>query len=200
MKTYLQNLFFLPALITALGLMPAVRVTAQIFIHEPLYPASSRNSSGVFTNSGGANPYAGLTQAGNGSIRYGTTSHGGSVGAGTIFAINTDGTSFTTLYSFTALPPWPEWTNSDGASPQAGLKLTNTTLYGTCLVAGSGGGGTVFDVSTDGRGFTLLHDFTADAELDGPFTNSDGVESVRSDCFYRATPLIGRQEVASVLE
>jgi len=31
MKTYIKNLFFLPALIAGLGLIPAARVTAQTF-------------------------------------------------------------------------------------------------------------------------------------------------------------------------
>ena len=43
---------------------------------------------------------AGLILSGN--TLYGTTTGGGSSGNGTVFAINTDGTGFTTLHSFTA--------------------------------------------------------------------------------------------------
>ena len=79
------------------------------------------------TNSDGANPYAGLILSGN--TLYGTACGGGSSGNGTVFAVNTDGTGFTNLHSFThlVLPG----TNSDGANPYAGLILSGNTLYGT---------------------------------------------------------------------
>src|SRR5712671_118628 len=85
----------LSMLIVAFGLILTGRATAQTFTTLYSFSANGTNSSGAFTNRDGANPYAGLTQAGNGNIRYGTTSLGGSAGAGTIFAINTDGTGFT---------------------------------------------------------------------------------------------------------
>ena len=47
----------------------------------------------------------------------------GSAANGTVFAVNTDGTGFTNLYSFTD--------GSDGANPNAGLILSGNTLYGT---------------------------------------------------------------------
>jgi len=51
------------------------------------------------TNSDGAYPQAGLILSGN--TLYGTAALGGNSGAGTVFAINTDGTGFTNLYNFT---------------------------------------------------------------------------------------------------
>ena len=51
---------------------------------------------------------------------------------GTVFAVNTDGTGFTNLHSFTAASgSLVSITNSDGASPYAGLILSGNTLYGT---------------------------------------------------------------------
>ena len=50
-------------------------------------------------NSDGANPRAGLILSGN--TLYGTASNGGTSGNGTVFAVNTDGTGFTNLHSFT---------------------------------------------------------------------------------------------------
>src|SRR6185503_11246789 len=88
-------------------------------------------SGSLFTNSDGANPFAALILSG--STLYGTANGGGSSGNGTVFRINTDGTGFTNLYSFTATSgcyPGP-YTNSDGASPYAGLVLWGNTLYGT---------------------------------------------------------------------
>ena len=65
----------------------------------------------------------------SGNTLYGTATDGGSSGNGTVFAVNTDGTGFTNLHSFTALDLY--YTNSDGANPYAGLILSGNTLYGT---------------------------------------------------------------------
>ena len=99
--------------------------------------------------SDGADPYAGLILSG--STLYGTTSRGGALNDGTVFAVNTDGSGFTNLYSFT--------NGSDGASPRPGLVLSGNTLYGTAQFGG-GSVGTVFAVNTDGTGFTNLYTFT----------------------------------------
>jgi len=69
---------------------------------------------------------------------YGTTPYGGASGGGTVFAINTDGTGFRNLHSFTG--------GSDGANPFAGLILSGNTLYGTASSGGSSGSGTVFSI------------------------------------------------------
>ena len=107
----------------------------------------------------GAYPQAGLILSSNGTTLYGTAYGGGSNGNGTLFAIQTDGTGFTTLYSFT---PEVNNTNGDGANPQAGLILSSngTTLYGTAYAGGSNDKGTLFAIQTDGSGYTNLHSFT----------------------------------------
>ena len=92
------------------------------------------NFSGV---NDGAYPYAGLIMSGN--TLYGTASGGGSSGNGTVFAINADGTGFTTLHSFTG--------GTNGADPRAGLTLSGNTLYGTTSSGGSSGVGTLFSLS-----------------------------------------------------
>jgi uncharacterized repeat protein (TIGR03803 family) len=126
-----------------------------------------------FTDSSdGANPYPGLVLSGN--TLYGTASIGGSAQNGTVFKVNTDGTGFTLLHSFTALVG-PNLTNSDGVNPYAGLVLSGNTLYGLAFQGGSSGRGTVFAVSTNGAtSFTNLYNFTA---LNNN-TNSDGVGPV----------------------
>ena len=155
MKTYIKNLFLLPALVAGLGLIPAGRVTAQTFtnLHS-------------FNYSDEGNPQAGLILSG--TTLYGTTT-GGSWDQGTVFAVSTDGTGFTNLYSFTAYSIFLS-ANSDGANPQAGLILSGNTLYGTAGYGGSSGDGTVFALNTDGTGFTSLYSFTT---LNNS-TNSDG--------------------------
>jgi len=117
-----------------------------------------------YSGSDGVNPAAGLILSGN--TLYGTTVWGGSSGEGTVFKINTDGTGFTILYSFTG--------GSDGTAPTAGLILSGNTLYGTANEGGSSGDGTVFKINTDGTGFTTLHGFTALPDYPDPYVNSDG--------------------------
>jgi uncharacterized repeat protein (TIGR03803 family) len=119
------------------------------------------------TNNEGA--YPGLLVL-SGDTLYGTATEGGSSGQGTLFKVNTDGSDFTTLHSFTPID-LTKRTNDDGAVP-ADLILSDGILYGTAVSGGSSGGGTVFKLNTDGTGFTTLYSFSAY----GPFgdTNNDG--------------------------
>ena len=126
--------------------MPSGRVTAQTFTNLHSFTATSISDA----NDDGIHPEAGLILSGN--ILYGTAGYGGSSGSGTVFKVNTDGTGFTILHTFTA--------NSDGATPAAGLILSGNILYGTATGGGSSNYGTVFAVNTDGTGFTTLHHFT----------------------------------------
>ena len=158
MRHSVKNLFLLPTLIAGLGLLLANWATAQTFaiLHN-------------FTNgSDGSQPYAPLLLSGN--TLYGAAVIGGNSDNGIIFAINTDGTNFTNLYSFTATSS-PYFTNSDGAFPEGTLILSGNTLYGTANQGGIYGYGTVFSFNTDGTSFTNLHSFTA---CSGNLTNSDG--------------------------
>jgi uncharacterized repeat protein (TIGR03803 family) len=106
-----------------------------------------------------------------GNTLYGTAVGGGSAGNGTVFRINTDGTVFTNLHSFTAATynsSVGATTNSDGANPQGGLILAGNTLYGTAANGGSSGKGTVFALNTDGTGFTNLHSFVSASDGANP--------------------------------
>lgn len=104
-----------------------------------------------FTGANGSGPCGSLVLAG--STLYGTTDGGGSANNGTVFRINTDGTGFSVLADF------PDY-YADGAYPNAGLVLAGTNLYGVAANGGSADDGTVFRVSTDGAGFTVLKEFT----------------------------------------
>ena len=125
-----------------------------------LHTFSSVGGDGYF-------PKCGLVMSASGLTLYGTTEVGGSGGSGTVFAVNTDGSGFKTLYSFTATTPPISGAgtngtnpalNGDGASPVAPLILSDAgnILYGTTKLGGLGGG-TVFAVNTDGTGFAVLH-------------------------------------------
>jgi uncharacterized repeat protein (TIGR03803 family) len=114
----------------------------------------------------GVNPHAGLTLGGN--TLYGTTSGGGSGGGGAVFAINTNGTGFTTLHVFTTV-------DGGGFKPEGGLILSGNTLYGATSEGGTNGIGAVFEVDTDGRSFGVLHSFAQwSYGRSGNPVNSDG--------------------------
>ena len=91
------NKFFFPALTVGLGLILAGQATAQPF--TTLYSFTDGSDGGF--------PGTGLVLSGN--TLYGTTGNGGSPQWGTVFAVNTDGTGFTTLYSFSWPLWWPRW-------------------------------------------------------------------------------------------
>jgi uncharacterized repeat protein (TIGR03803 family) len=131
--------------------------------------------SGVlYSNTDGAFPQGSLLLSGN--TLYGTASEGGAAGNGTIFRINTDGSAFAVLHTF-SLTSGALGINGDGASPQAELILSNGVLYGTTEKGGGGGSGTVFRLNTDGTGFAMLYSFTAtDPPVTG--TNIDGAYPV----------------------
>src|ERR1044071_5108562 len=108
-------------------------------------------------------PDGGLPQAGlilSSDTLYGTAADGGSFGSGTVFRVNTDGTVYGVVHSFTAYDPYNNGTNSDGDYPTSSLTLSGDTLYGTTADGGSAGNGTVFAINTNGTGFTVLHTFS----------------------------------------
>ncbi|MEO7297469.1 MAG: choice-of-anchor tandem repeat GloVer-containing protein [Verrucomicrobiota bacterium] len=212
MKT--KDLLLLCCLSTAL--ISTTDAPGQTFTNLYSFTALQMSSPTSFTNSDGAQPYAGLVLSGN--RLYGTASGGGSANLGTTFAINADGAAFANLRNFSSggtrpygrlvlsggslygviyqnsltsgtgkifrmntngsgytvlrnFTPLVNSTNSDGANPYAGLALANETLYGTTLAGGNAGGGTIFSINTNGSTFTNLHNFTVRVGA----TNSDGV-------------------------
>ncbi len=150
------------------GTVFAIRTNGTGFTNLHSFTATSGATA---TNSEGARPTGGLILAGN--TLYGLARWGGSSGSGTVFKINTNGTGFTNLHSFTA-PSGSNQANSDGADPSGELISSGNTLYGTAAQGGSAGSGTLFAVNTDGTGFTNLHHFTTVPPIPGPYTNSGG--------------------------
>jgi uncharacterized repeat protein (TIGR03803 family) len=145
-------------LIAGLVLFSSDRVTAQTFTN--LYSFTATPFSYHYgTNSDGAGP-TGLILSGN--TLYGTAPEGGSAGNGTVFRVNTDGTGFTNLHSFTENDAGLG-TNSDGEEP-TGLILSGNKLYGTATYGGTFGVGTVFAVNTDGTGFENIHSFSGERD------------------------------------
>lgn len=108
-------------------------------------------------NTGGSQPNGALLLT-NG-VLYGTTSTGGPAGNGTLFAVNTDGTGYRVLHSFSVTTSDGE--NSDGASPWGGMVLSGETLYGSAYLGGAADGGVVFAVNTNGTDYNVVQNFSS---------------------------------------
>src|SRR5262249_2461509 len=85
------------------------------FTADYSFYGSGANTDGYF-------PMAGLALSGD--TLYGTAYAGGIWHNGTVFAVNTDGTGFTTLNGFTL-------GNTNAGFPRGRLILSGDTLYGT---------------------------------------------------------------------
>lgn len=141
-----------------------------------LDPAHNLTVLHGFSSSGdGANPSSGVIrdQAGN---LFGTTSQGGSRGAGTIFEIDSTGKE-TVLHSF----DYP----TEGGSP-GGLTLSGWDLYGTASSYGVSNAGTVFKLDKSGT-FTVLYSFTGGNDGYSPSGHlaSDGAGNLYGTTFLR---------------
>jgi uncharacterized repeat protein (TIGR03803 family) len=117
------------------------------------------------TNSDGSQPTGSLVL--EGTTLYGTTYHGGTSSNGVVFAMQTDGSSYTVLKYFSGINGIG--TNSDGAAPVAGLTLNGDMLYGVTVGGGAGACGNIFALNTNGENFTDLHDFL---HSDGAFPHN----------------------------
>jgi uncharacterized repeat protein (TIGR03803 family) len=134
----------------------------------------------------GSGPIAGLVQATNGNL-YGMTNSGGAKGDGTVFKIApSGGSTFKTLYSFCSQSGC-----TDGESTRGGLvQAANGDLYGTTLLGGANGGGTVFKISPSGK-LTTLYSFCSQsgcADGDDPWA---GLVQATNGDFYGTTSLGG---------
>jgi uncharacterized repeat protein (TIGR03803 family) len=154
------------------------------------------------TNNDGACPYGGVCVSGN--AVYGTTYYGGTGGNGAVYRVNTDGTGFTNLHSFTAgyLNSRFSLINNDGANPAGAIIASGGTLYGTALWGGLKGEGTVFSLQTNGAGFAVLHTFSARGAYPNT-TNSDGAEPwgglvLSGRTLYGATSMGGTSDSGAV--
>lgn len=94
---------------------------------------------------------------------YGVWADNTSTGGVFELSPSSSGWTETMLYSFTG--------GSDGGTPVGGLVLDNAgNLYGSTSSGGSGGGGTVFELSPSGSGWTykLLCSLQGFSEMSGP--------------------------------
>lgn len=166
-----------------------------------LSPPAEKGGAWTFTllhdfvccTSDGWSSLAGLVRDSQGNL-YGTTEWGGSytgeycayLGCGTVFEVSPPSLpggawTETVLYRFAGEP--------DGFDPFGALTLdSHENLYGTTYSGGSGGGGTVFELSPRGAAWTetILHNFS--------YGRTDGAVPVGTLIFDRLGNLYGATE------
>ena len=163
-----------PGMETSFGTSRAISTAPQRMEVHPacgtvyeLTPSGNGYTESVlysFSGPDGASPYAGLVFDNKGNL-FGTTYRGGSNDAGTVFELTyVPGVGWTehVLYNFQNA--------SDGEYPFGGLIFDSAgNLYGTTIDGGSGGGGTVFELSPSGDTWTfkLLYSFSGQGDC-GP--------------------------------
>jgi len=141
------------------GIIYAVNTDGGGFTNLHGFSATGNAPSGVETNYDGKQPNRNLVLLGN--TLYGTAQYGGTNGYGTIFSLNTNGSGFTVLHTFTAYDP-VYITNGDGANPSAGMILSGNRLYGNTRTGGKWGNGVIYAINPDGTGFTNLYSLIAE--------------------------------------
>lgn len=131
-----------------------------------VYKLSSSNGgwteSLIYSFSGGADgsrPYGGVSFDNRGDLCGATTSGGGPAGAGTVYCLTPSGSGWSesTIYTFQ--------NQQDGFGPSSDLILDQSgNFYGTTTFGGSGGFGTVYELTPSGGGWTfnLLYAFSGD--------------------------------------
>jgi len=126
-------------------------------------------------------------------VVYGTALGNGVENYGTIYELTPSGSGYTQsiLYTF--------HNGSDGGGPYGGLVMdADGNLYGTTSTGGSGGGGTVFELSPSGGGWT----FSVISSLAGPI-NGGSQGSLTFDSagnLYGTTYVDGAHDCGSVFK
>src|SRR6266542_3018846 len=100
----------------------------------------------------------GALVVGSDGALYGSTTYGGTNGAGVLFRLSRDGSELSVLYN---LLNYPYDYAGPGSRP---IRLTgglDRTLYGTSTIGGENNVGTVFKLNEDGSGYALLRSFVS---------------------------------------
>jgi uncharacterized repeat protein (TIGR03803 family) len=162
----------LAALVGALLPNVVTPTSAQVL---PTYQQlmSFGNTGAAAVPATGNHPEAGLILGTDGAL-YGVTEGGGSLGGGTVFKVNSEGTDFTVLKDLDRSTGWLRLISGELIQGRDGA------LYGTATVVGETYlRGTVFKLNPDGTGFTVLLNFddsdSGNAPTAGVIEGTDGV-------------------------
>ena len=89
---------------------------------------------------------------GNDGALYAITAHGGIADYGTVLKLNKDGSGFVVLHEFRG-------SESDGYWPIGLLQARDGMLYGSTTHGGTNGGGTIFQLNSDGTAYAVVRSF-----------------------------------------
>ncbi len=128
-----------------------------------------------FRTSGGPGfyPTSALVQGKDGAL-YGATRGGATKPGGIVFRLNPDGSRFKVLHEFDA-------SDANGWNPTTLMQASDGTLCGTTAYGAAGSEGTIFRLSPDGTGFTVLHRFTT-------YVGTPTLVQGRDGALYGTTP------------
>ncbi len=153
----------------------------------------------------GTVPTGNLILANDGNL-YGTTADGGA-SFGAVYRISTSGV-YSFIYVFAAQNSIasPAREQSAGVFPESGvIQGLDGNLYGTASQGGDNGTGVVFQLSLDGRTYTVLHSFgaidpgTAVATQDAAYPYLGLVQDAQGN-FYGATARGGSADTGAIYE
>ncbi len=143
-------------LAAAHAVLALAAVLVSAVITTPAAQAQTFTVLDDFNGANGGDAGATLVQATNGNL-YGTSTQGGSVGAGNVYEITPNGT-LTSIYSFCAQGTPPS-DCPDGYQPLASLiQASNGDFYGTTRGGGANNEGSVFKITTGGT-LTTIYSF-----------------------------------------
>lgn len=156
-----------------------------------LTPAGVLTTLYSFAGPEGSGPAAKLVEGADLAL-YGTAASGGGNGFGVVFKITTAGV-FTKLVDFTGAAG-----AARGSVPHALMRHADGNFYGVTQAGGSGGGGTIFQMTAAGAVTTLLN-FTGNAGA-RPGSEPLGPLVASGNLLYGVTKLGGAAGVGVIFE
>jgi uncharacterized repeat protein (TIGR03803 family) len=120
-----------------------------------------------------------LTAAPDGTL-YGGTNGGGKYQMGILFKCAADGSGYTILHNFAG-------GHTDGMRPTSIFVGPDGAIYGSTLVQGESGNGTIFRCAADGSGYKTLHAFTG-SDKDGAAPTIEAIEPDGTICGISGHP------------
>ena len=155
-------------LVLAAGLFAPVIMQGQTL---PVVESAIFNFTNILGNANGSFLTSRLIVGSDGAL-YGTTSVNGTFGTmlfgGTVFKINRDGSGFQVLHTFGSIP-------NDGGTAKSLPQIDNAlllgadnALYGTTILGGTNGLGSIYRVTQDGSAYGILHSFDGSQNDENP--------------------------------
>ena len=134
---------------------------ASLIAYQQLYAFHGGPADGEYL-------YDSVIEGSDGRL-YGTTVNGGLDDGGLVFTMNKDGSGYAILHHFLV-------STNDGLSPWGGvIQSSDGQLYGATRHGGASDAGTIFSIKTNGSGFTIVRDFTTNAN-DGAYPLNSVIE------------------------